>query len=420
MTDINPLLNGTIAGQIAQRLDAKDGSKDGKIEASIWNDFVKDKGGKEVKEFINVVDAMNSITTYAVRNAKNAAKGIDDLAMDWLGKEPPVESTPPTTPPTTPPVDTPPVEENTELEEKVQADFNSVKVTVQKKEVDSKLKEKGEAIIASKKDAETVADNIKKANDACSESCNVRTIDEMEEVLKTITKDNVIYVLEKLPDLITMIDDIDLLGYGFDEDEVLKYVIEPLIAKAEALGLSEKYKDFIANASKLSLTELKNNAGNLAKECREKEGNNINLYYCNLETVENFNENIDKAQKTFDDANRFMAEVANMEPKPEIKSGHNDTYNYDWKTTELPDGRWISVIYDDNGEITSIDISHDTTLDTFSNADEGDYAEITYQREIADFNYDKNNWPWKGDINSGYDFDKLKALAEKIFGSPNQ
>ena len=52
MTDINPLLNSTLAGQIAQNLDVADGTKDGKIEKSIWDAFVQEHGGKLLKNLL--------------------------------------------------------------------------------------------------------------------------------------------------------------------------------------------------------------------------------------------------------------------------------------------------------------------------------------------------------------------------------
>ena len=38
--NIDSLKNGTISGKISQELDAKDGVVDGKIKASVWNEFV--------------------------------------------------------------------------------------------------------------------------------------------------------------------------------------------------------------------------------------------------------------------------------------------------------------------------------------------------------------------------------------------
>lgn len=65
-------LKETDAGQKALELDKADGKQDGKISANIWNEFVKDYGGNEIQNEINVIDAMNSITTYMVREETEA------------------------------------------------------------------------------------------------------------------------------------------------------------------------------------------------------------------------------------------------------------------------------------------------------------------------------------------------------------
>ena len=88
MTEVNPLLNTTAAGKLAQQLDAADGETDGKISESIWNEFVKDKGGKTVDEFISTEDAMNSITTYVIKEAKNKNKNATELAQEWTNAAP--------------------------------------------------------------------------------------------------------------------------------------------------------------------------------------------------------------------------------------------------------------------------------------------------------------------------------------------
>ena len=50
MSDINVNKSNlfTYSSNLAQKLDAEDGNKDNKISASVWNNFVKDKGGKDV------------------------------------------------------------------------------------------------------------------------------------------------------------------------------------------------------------------------------------------------------------------------------------------------------------------------------------------------------------------------------------
>ena len=88
MTEINPILKNTSAYKIAENLDKQDGTADGKISASVWNEFVKDKGGKEVQEFISIEDAMKSITTYAIRGAKAAKTTANELGDKWFKATP--------------------------------------------------------------------------------------------------------------------------------------------------------------------------------------------------------------------------------------------------------------------------------------------------------------------------------------------
>lgn len=85
MTKINFKPNA--ASVLAQNLDVKDGKKDGKISASVWNDFVKDKGGKTIKYSISVENAEKSISTYLSRNSKEAGKAKDTLGFEWMMKE---------------------------------------------------------------------------------------------------------------------------------------------------------------------------------------------------------------------------------------------------------------------------------------------------------------------------------------------
>ena len=87
MTEINPKINSTQAGQIAKQLDKKDGNEDGKVSASIWNEFVADKGGKEIKYSITLENALKSISTYLYKNANKAGQKVKDLADSWLKKE---------------------------------------------------------------------------------------------------------------------------------------------------------------------------------------------------------------------------------------------------------------------------------------------------------------------------------------------
>ncbi|MBQ7764208.1 hypothetical protein IJ384_02435 [bacterium] len=81
-------LRETDAGKKAIELDKADGKQDEKISANIWNEFVKDYGGNEIRNEINVIDAMNSITTYMVREETEAlnadiAKIKEETLQRW-------------------------------------------------------------------------------------------------------------------------------------------------------------------------------------------------------------------------------------------------------------------------------------------------------------------------------------------------
>ena len=79
-------LKAASAGTIAMALDAKDGKSDGKISASIWNEFVADKGGKIIQHSINMDNAIKSISTYLARNAESMKENVNNLASNWLAK----------------------------------------------------------------------------------------------------------------------------------------------------------------------------------------------------------------------------------------------------------------------------------------------------------------------------------------------
>ena len=209
--------------------------------------------------------------------------------------------------------------------------------------------------------------------------------------------------LSQLPDII---DDVDIWGAGLDKNDVYKYVLKHLVNKAKELGLPTKYH---GECIKMSLDEMKQTI----KDLKNKIINHNNTVFREARA---FNKELPKIRQTFNNANKFLVEVANMNPKPEIKSGHNDENDYDWKQAKLPDGRRIEVNYDKNGEITTIHISYDTTPDKKSDGTTIDFAEVKYTKDKAWYDTNHNNSDFEGYITSGYDFEKLKAVAEKIFG----
>ena len=124
----------------------------------------------------------------------------------------------------------------------------------------------------------------------------------------------------------------------------------------------------------------------------------------------------ENVQATFDKATKMLCEVANMNPKPEIKKGHNDTENYDWAYVNLPDGRGIAVYYDENREISDVHISHDTTPIHRSDGTTSDVADVNFKKDKACYETDYNNDRVEGNITTGYDFEAIKAIAKMIFG----
>lgn len=81
------VIKHTLAGQIVQQLNKNDNKNDEKIEASIWNKFVQElEIGSSIKESISLDDAVNSVTTYLVRLARQSKGSVDELAKKWLNK----------------------------------------------------------------------------------------------------------------------------------------------------------------------------------------------------------------------------------------------------------------------------------------------------------------------------------------------
>lgn len=76
-----------IASQIFSKLNSQDSNgTDDKIEASIWNKFVSDKGGKEINNYIKKENAVKSIISYLTNMSKKLGCTVEELANRWLGK----------------------------------------------------------------------------------------------------------------------------------------------------------------------------------------------------------------------------------------------------------------------------------------------------------------------------------------------
>lgn len=394
MNNVDRLLNTTVAGFIARNLDEKDGKKDNKISASVWNDFVKDKGGKEVKEFITVEDAMKSITKYLLTEAKKLVKNVDELAKEWDARtkkdgsvenptrdvgedEGNVDETPdsPSTDKTgkTPETEeTPVVTPKKGKEEKI--DYNSVKITVPVRYADPDLK----SIYRSRNEGKNLSASLKKGN------------------IKGITSKNVAYALTKD------------INFGPNSQIQARFVFENLIAKMKDIDILED-KDCQTTLAFSKLSYKQQNV--LLHQYR----NRIVSYDNDLIRKDNkdkadFNKHRGIMQNAVNNANRLLVDVANMNPKPKITVSDKSDDKH-WKMAKLPDGRYIKAYYDIDGTLEHVDISYDTQL----NSRKTDDYEVQYYGSAVYCNYDKTNI--SDEFSFDYkNFDKIKTLAEKIFG----
>ena len=181
------------------------------------------------------------------------------------------------------------------------------------------------------------------------------------------------------------IDNVFGMGWGFDKGDFFDKVLTPLIEGAKQYGIEAPNVD--KNSDVKTMEEA---AQTLAKALSEKEEN---------------------AQNVFDSSNKLLTDVANMEPKPDVKINKNNKV----KTATLEDGRNISVQYDNNGKINYIWISYDLTPEKRSDGSEGDMPEVRYSSAEALYNV-IGNGQYDGSITSGYDFNQLCLIAETIFG----
>lgn len=264
-----------------------------------------------------------------------------------------------------------------------QTDYNSVKVSVPVRYASNQVKK----IMKNQGEGNQLAASLKEGN------------------IQGITKDNVAYALNKKGIQIS---------FGTNYRKQAKFVYEKLMDKMKELkllkqGVKTLTPDDFLKMSPTKRNEIIRNYRNriiAAENQIVNDDNKAKAYH---------NRNRNKIQKTFDSANKLLADVANMKKKPEITSGKYDD-GTEWKYVELTNGQWIQVNYDGNGNIREISISHDTTPNHNKDGSTYDGDEVCYTATKAKYDIDKSNSYFEGSITSGYNFEKLKALAKKIFG----
>ena len=407
-----------ITTAIKRTLKEKEGATNNNFKGSVWNKILdlvdqqneenKAKGEKALyqggndrgKDYRNNYKVFVGQILKFSTNIWNQIKAVVGLT----GAQPtqPTEPAQPAQPadPAQPAEPTEPAEPAQPADPAQNVSADDIKVTVPMPEEPTNEEEVAN-IEKNRKEGKEVAAKIKAAIAKCGSLASKPDVDNAEAMLKLITKDNVIYVLEAYPNLIQDIDNVDSLGYGFDKDEILSYVMQPL---AKKLGKDDAWvnKTMQGSVEKISSCVKKE-----AAAARGKEDRIVRTYNKEKAEYEAEFDEAQKAQECFDKANALLVEVANMNPKPQIVKDNNSAQ------ITLPDGRYIKVEFDANGEITAIGISYDTT----KNSDGENYSQVWYEKENANYDYDASNNTYEGAITSGYDFEKLKTFVEQIFNT---
>ena len=113
----------------------------------------------------------------------------------------------------------------------------------------------------------------------------------------------------------------------------------------------------------------------------------------------------EETKQMFVESNKTLAEAAYADPPLEVVKEEDGS-----ETVTLPDGRKVSVVRTEQGEILSVYIDKDP-------ANEADGYDIMYTGDNAFFTPDKNSEPFSESIpGDKYNFNKILELVNKIFG----
>lgn len=384
MTNIDRLLQSTAAGQMAKKLDEADGNSDGMIKGSIWNQFVQGTGGKEINEngSISIANAMKSITTYIVKNMRAQNKTESEIVEEY----------------------------NTKINNlnggTSQTDGADEAEGAANEDGDDGAAATGGSEGATKKSPKTTEQAIKvTVPPAYISKAAKSTIANKNQGLKLraslkkgdlrgVNNDNVAWATWGV-------------SYGPNTQKQAIKVYALLKKQYESYWPDDK-KPYVREFMKMSYIQQNDIINEMADAVRKAD--NFEIKDAAKDKAYH-NANRKKIQQSFDNANKALIDAANNKGSLKIEN------NNDGKSATLPDGRWIRVYYDKDGEICKIDISHDKTPN--HKKEDGttyDGAEISYRKDMALYHIDNSNNKYQGSITSGYDFEKLKAIAESIFG----
>ena len=131
----------------------------------------------------------------------------------------------------------------------------------------------------------------------------------------------------------------------------------------------------------------------------------------------------DKAHERMNNAENMLEDVANDTSQVQIEKGKDEKTGQIYKKATLPDGRYIGVRYDKHGNIERIMVSIETGEVTETNQNgqlKYDATEVAFGKDAIQVDAEtktQKNRKYDLKVTEGYEFEKYKTLAEKIFGS---
>ncbi len=395
----NKQLNISSAGQIALNLDKQDeNGSDGVITKSVWDTFWAKvdsdgqyKGRNEVTvgaDGINVREAMKAIMTRIFNAAKALGEEANKVGADWFNGMENAQY-----------LDANKIDA---LKEESASEEASSKSTTEKTDNSQKADkpQKTEKAVETKKTGKKystsdikvtvgqayISKEAKDIYNARKEGAALRE-DLKKGKTKNLTEANVAHALGRDTQ------------FGPNTRKQAKTVFELLVNRMASLRILREgdYTNWYSKFFELPYPEQNKLLHDYKRRIIDKE----NEILANAKKErDSFNKDRAQMQKTFDKANEFLVKVANNPKKAEISQPEDNC-----KMAELPSGQQIVVRYE-NGEISEITIkcSTDGRLD------------VQYYETYASVNTDRTDSIPNHKITSGYNFEKLKELAEAIFG----
>ena len=272
-----------------------------------------------------------------------------------------------------------------------------------KKKIDKDLQAKADKIGKAKKEAPQVAQDIKDELEAFWTDN-----DDARALLSKITPENAAYVIAAYPNIADKIDNV----IGMDTDDIYEYLYKPLKARLVEHGLPDPFGEGKTLGKGANLKDMQDWIKKAASAIAQKDTEISKQSIRNQQEVSYEQKNLEaintKAKPVIDKANKTLAEAANAEPKLEVKKDEDGS-----EYVKLADGRRVCVERNDQGEIVKVWIDNDN--------DNKDY-DVFYSQDCLkiDTNNENKVWEYSIDNDNRYDYDKILALANRIFGEKPQ